>query len=110
MTDARGHLDPEKNGPGEAHLAAMGHFGQGSGLERLESNVNITPFVGRLGGNGLAALVRDESNQELLASTPDAAPLMTFAQAFDLRPFRSIDLWKAALIEGMGKMPGIRPF
>ena len=61
------------------------------------------PFAGRLGGNQAFILDRDRpSNAETLQNVPDAAPGMTFAEQFDLRPFRSIGLWKAAAVEGMG--------
>jgi len=61
------------------------------------------PFAGRLGGNQAFVLDRDRaSNAEILQNVPDAAPGMTLAEQFDLRPFRSIALWKAAAVEGMG--------
>jgi len=62
------------------------------------------PFIGRLGGNQAFILDRDNtSNAAILQQAPDAAPGMTLAEQFDLRPFRSIGLWKAAAIEGMGE-------
>lgn len=62
------------------------------------------PFAGRIGGNQAFILDRDNAaDAPTLQNAPDAAPGMTLAEQFDLRPFRSIGLWKAAAIEGMGE-------
>lgn len=62
------------------------------------------PFAGRLGGNQAFILDRgNASDVAVLQEAPDAAPGMTLAEQFDLRPFRSIGLWKAAALEGMGE-------
>jgi hypothetical protein len=62
------------------------------------------PFVGRLGGNQEFVVDRnDPHNTTLLRNVPDAAPYMTIRQSFDLRGFRELDIWKAALMEGVGK-------
>ncbi|GAB1192547.1 hypothetical protein APSETT444_001739 [Aspergillus pseudonomiae] len=55
----------------------------------------IQPFAGRIGGNQALVVDRhDPSNADLLKKTPDAAPLMTVREGFDLRGFWDIDLWK----------------
>ncbi|KAF5856360.1 hypothetical protein ETB97_007492 [Aspergillus alliaceus] len=65
----------------------------------------IQPFVGRIGGNqGLVLDRTDPDNADLLKKVPDAAPLMTFREGFDLRGFWDIDLWKFGFIECMGTM------
>jgi hypothetical protein len=62
------------------------------------------PFAGRLGGNQAFVLNRDDtSNASILQDVPDAAPGMSLAEQLDLRPFRNIGLWKAAVVEGMGE-------
>jgi hypothetical protein len=64
----------------------------------------VQPFAGRLGGNQTFILDRDDaSNAQIIEAIPDAAPGMTLAEQFDLKPFRSISLWKAAALEGMGE-------
>jgi hypothetical protein len=68
------------------------------------SKANTNPFIGRLGGNQAFVLDRhDAANAELLKEQPDAAPYMTIRQQLDLNGFKNLGLWKAALIEGMGK-------
>jgi hypothetical protein len=62
------------------------------------------PFIGRLGGNQGFVLDRhNAANAEILKEQPDSAPCMTLKEQFDLRGFRSLGLWKAALIEGVGE-------
>lgn len=68
-----------------------------------QAEVNISPFVGRVGGGGTGCLTRNSSNEELLKALPDAAPLMSLSEQFSLRPFLTAGLWKAALMEGVGK-------
>ncbi|EXJ74292.1 uncharacterized protein A1O5_02588 [Cladophialophora psammophila CBS 110553] len=61
------------------------------------------PFAGRLGGNQEFTVDRsDPQNEELLKKVPDAAPNLTLRESFDLRGFREVELWKAALIEFVG--------
>lgn len=61
------------------------------------------PFVGRLGGVGAFVIdPHDQSNADVLKAEPDAAPGMSLSSQFDLRPFRTLALWKAASIEGIG--------
>ena len=71
----------------------------------------VTPFAGRLGGNQAFVVdPNDESNQKLLREDPDAAAGMKLAQQFDLRQFRQLGLWKAAVTEGVGTSPSIFGF
>lgn len=61
-------------------------------------------FAGRIGGNQIFTVNRhDEASRKLLAKEPDAAPGMTLKEQFDLRPFRTVGLWKAAIVEGVGE-------
>ncbi|OAL28203.1 hypothetical protein AYO20_09531 [Fonsecaea nubica] len=63
------------------------------------------PFAGRLGGNQEFTLDRsDPQNEELLKKVPDAAPNLTLKESFDLRGFREVELWKAAMVEFVGTM------
>lgn len=66
-------------------------------------------FVGRVGGNQLFTVDRqDAANAAVLAKEPDAAPGMTLSEQFDLKPFTTVRLWKAALMEGMGECQWVR--
>ncbi|KAN0069491.1 Aquaporin-like protein [Elaphomyces granulatus] len=67
--------------------------------------ISDVPFTGRLGGNQAFVLDRDDvGNASILQDIPDAAPWMTLAEQLDLRPFRTLSLWKAAILEGMGTL------
>ena len=67
-------------------------------------NATVRPFIGRLGGNQGFVLDRhNAANADILKEQPDSAPCMTLREQFDLRGFRSLGLWKAALIEGVGR-------
>lgn len=92
----------EEGYPDHPHHQHHHHHHQDPMAAPVDSRVNFTPFVGRLGGLGYVPPDDQESQKELLEAVPDAAPLMTFSQVLDLRPFRSVDLWKSALMEGMG--------
>lgn len=73
-------------------------------VERLDFKPTIHPFAGRIGGNqGLVLDPNDASNAELLKRMPDAAPLISLRQAFDLKAFGDIDLWKFSATECVGK-------
>lgn len=64
----------------------------------------IPPFAGRLGGNQDFTVDRnDPRNSKVLEKVPDAAPRMGLAEVFDLRGFRSPDLWKFAMLECIGR-------
>ena len=61
-------------------------------------------FAGRLGGNQSFVLDRSNpANAELLQKVPDAAPNLSLRESFNLRGFREVDLYKAALIEFVGE-------
>ena len=63
----------------------------------------MAPFAGRLGGNQTYIVDRSNpENAELLKKVPDAAPNLNAKEAFDLRGFSDQDLYRAAIIEGMG--------
>ena len=63
----------------------------------------IVPFAGRIGGNQDYVVDRSNPcNAELLARVPDAAPLTSFHDGFDLRGFLDSDVWKFALVECIG--------
>ena len=64
---------------------------------------NNPPFAGRLGAN--QACVVDGTtleDQKILEHQPDATSHMSFSELIDMRPIANINLWKAALIEGVG--------
>jgi hypothetical protein len=72
----------------------------------LSYNTTTRPFIGRVGGNQGFVLDRhNAANAEILREQPDSAPCMTLKEQFDLRGFRNLGLWKAALIEGLGACP-----
>ena len=61
-------------------------------------------FAGRIGGNQDFVVDRsDPCNAELLKKVPDAAPLTSFRDVFDLYGFLDSSIWKYALIECIGK-------
>ena len=63
----------------------------------------VTPFAGRLGGNQEFIVNRyDPDNAALIEQIPDAAPLIPLKHIVDLRGFREKELWKAAVVEGIG--------
>ena len=73
-------------------------------------NTTTRPFIGRLGGNQGFVLDRhNTANAEILKEQPDSAPCMTLKEQFDLRGFRNLGLWKAALIEGVGEYSPVMP-
>ena len=64
----------------------------------------ITPFAGRLGGNQEFIVNRyDPDNAALIDQIVDAAPLIPLNKIADLRGFREPELWKAAVMEGVGE-------
>jgi glycerol uptake facilitator-like aquaporin len=84
--------------------AAIGRFPES--METLDGkdhdSLNTAPYIGRLGANGTGAITRFDGDQKLLLAAPDAAPFMTLAEQFDMRPFMTWDLWRAAVTEGFG--------
>ncbi|KAG8672157.1 hypothetical protein FPOAC1_005419 [Fusarium poae] len=66
---------------------------------------NDLPFAGRLGANQTCLIDGVTSEDErLLEQQPDATPHMSFRELVDLHPITNLDLWKAALIEGIGRL------
>ena len=87
--------------------AARGHRSQFLSLDSIAQQSSPTPFIGRLGGNQQFVLDRsDPRNGAVLEDAPDAAPYMTLLEQMDLRPFRSVGLWKAGIMEGLGRCLG----
>ena len=63
------------------------------------------PFAGRLGGNQRFILDRTApQNEHVLRAAPDAALFMAWRDQMELRPFRSLGLWKRAVTEGVGEL------
>lgn len=61
------------------------------------------PFAGRIGGNqGFTVSADDVDFDAVVAVNPDAAPLFTWSQSFNLRALSTKDLWKEATLEGVG--------
>ena len=61
-------------------------------------------FAGRIGGNQEFVLDRtDPKYAATIKKTPDAAPYMSVRESFELHAFTEIDLWKAAIMEGVGE-------
>ncbi|PMD22487.1 aquaporin-like protein [Hyaloscypha hepaticicola] len=85
---------------------ASGHTNRSNSIVKAPSyNTTTRPFIGRVGGNQGFVLDRhNAANAEILKEQPDSAPCMTLREQFDLRGFRSLGLWKAALIEGIGAL------
>ncbi|KAH7234706.1 Alpha/Beta hydrolase protein [Fusarium redolens] len=66
---------------------------------------NSQPFAGRLGANQAYVVEGGTSEDDhLLHHAPDATPHMSFWELMDMRPIKNLDLWKAALIEGIGTL------
>ena len=62
-------------------------------------------FAGRLGGNQEFILdPRNLDNISTLKRIPDASPFISSREIFDLRGFLVLELWKAAIIEGVGTL------
>jgi hypothetical protein len=90
-------LRPFHSAPSAAHSSKT----MAEAIQDLKAPV--TPFAGRLGGNQEFIVNRyDPDNAALIEQIPDAAPLIPLKQIIDLRGFREPELWKAAIIEGVG--------
>ncbi|PYH93832.1 hypothetical protein BO71DRAFT_477614 [Aspergillus ellipticus CBS 707.79] len=76
----------------------------------LSCKPQVQPFVGRIGGNQNLVLDRnDPSNASYLEKVPDAAPLMSFRDAFNMRGFTDPDLWRFMAVECVGMPPSQPP-
>lgn len=68
------------------------------------------PFAARASMNQDFFVNRNEPKSvEPLEEVPNAAPCMSVAEIFDLRGFRSPELWKFAMLECVGKGKDLRP-
>lgn len=76
-----------------------------SGLRRRHKEpgqgeaVASNPFAGRIGGNQEFTVSPAHS---IVSKLPDAAPKFTWKQSLSARGFYDEDLWKQAMIEGVG--------
>ena len=71
--------------------------------KRVLHEKSSLPYAGRIGGNVEFILDRnDPANARTLEQTPDAAPFVSPKDAFDLRGFKDLDLYRAGIIEGFG--------
>lgn len=63
------------------------------------------PFAGRIGANQQFSLDKNNcTDREILKKYPDAAPWVPLRDALSLRGFRQLEIWKAAIVEGIGKV------
>lgn len=67
---------------------------------------NVHPFAGRVGANQSFDRASFSENGSLLEKEPDAVPFMPVRELMDLRPLLHPNLWKAAIIEGLGMYKG----
>lgn len=94
-------LTPARDLEGDGHQS---HSDDMTDSSTDRTQVDILPFIGRLGASGTGSLPRSSYNEDLLKASPDAAPLMTLSDQFALRPILTTRLWKAALMEGVGRL------
>ncbi|KEF59420.1 uncharacterized protein A1O9_04264 [Exophiala aquamarina CBS 119918] len=103
-----GHRGGNNLPPHPDHLPQHAHPQQGlisSIYHMRQKGTRMAPFAGRLGGNQTYVVDRSNpENAELLKKVPDAAPNLNAKEAFDLRGFSDWDLYRAAVIEGMGTL------
>jgi hypothetical protein len=100
---ARVQIDAEKAVPGNGNGP---HNTQSHARPKVHRHYKTTtqPFIGRLGGNQEFALDEsDSSNASKIKQVPDAAPCMSLRDQLNLSGFSLPALWKAAILEGMGK-------
>ncbi|KAI9826493.1 MAG: hypothetical protein M1819_007342 [Sarea resinae] len=80
------------------------NYTQSSTLSRSQAHVKVIahPFAGRLGGAGdqdLALSPDHPDFDEIVRRTPDAAPVLSWRESLEWRPFLERDLWKAGVFE-----------
>jgi hypothetical protein len=75
--------------------------GRENGRPRRQVRVANAPFAGRIDTNQEFAELSLEDS-ELLKRTPDAAPRVPWSQMLSPGQFLHLDLWNAAIIEGVG--------
>ena len=62
------------------------------------------PFAGRIGANHkFSADCENRVDRDVLEKYPDAAPWVPLRDALSLKGFLQIEIWKAAVIEGVGR-------
>lgn len=86
-----------------ASLLPNASFWRKDDRTNLPERTSIIPFAGRIGANQEFSL--DSQNctrMELLQKFPDAAPWIPLRDALSLRNILQIELWKAAVAEGVG--------
>ena len=64
--------------------------------------VASTPFAGRIGANQEFS-VQSAGDAEVLEKTPDAAPMVPWKQMVNVHQFVQLDIWKAAIVGGVGR-------
>src|SRR4051812_22612194 len=89
-------------------IELAGHHGDHELRNRKESlqrelSIVSRPFAGRIGGNQQFTISpSDASYHKVVSEVPDATAKFTWKQSFSLRGFSDIELWKQAIIEGVG--------
>jgi glycerol uptake facilitator-like aquaporin len=74
-------------------------------IARPMAQVDQRHFAGRVGGNQEFILdPKCDDDLSTLKRLPDANPLMSVKEVFSLRGFLELELWKAALTEGLGTL------
>ncbi|KAL3455807.1 aquaporin-like protein [Aspergillus heterothallicus] len=73
-----------------------------SGRDNLPEKSTVIPFAGRLGANQEWSIGKNSCvRAEILQKFPDAAPWIPVRDAISLGGFLQIQLWKAAVVEGI---------
>ena len=71
--------------------------------ERHDPGFVSRPFAGRIGGNQQFTVSPEDAQfNKITAEVPDAVANLSWKSSLDLRGFRDIELWKQAIIEGVG--------
>ena len=97
-------LDPQVES-GFPQDAKLGDCTSAQLVEYLKMRSTPLPYAGRLGGNQEFVLdPSDPDTQGLLNKVPDAAPWMSYRSTFSFAGFKQPEIWKPALIEGIGTM------
>lgn len=71
--------------------------------DRHDPDFVSRPFAGRIGGNQQFTVSPEDAQfDEITAEVPDAVANFSWKSSLDLRGFRDTELWKQAIIEGIG--------
>jgi hypothetical protein len=66
-------------------------------------SVSSRPFAGRIGGNQEFTLAPDDASfSDVVERVPDAAATFSWRESVRLEAFADVELWKEAVIEGVG--------